>query len=48
MGNNLYHMIISADPMKVPVMDNGHAMATDGQPIPPGLLERVLSGRSPM
>ena len=33
--------------MKMPVMDNGHGMATGGQPIPPGLLERVLSGRPP-
>jgi hypothetical protein len=33
--------------MKVLVMDNGHAIATGGRPIPPGLLERVLRGRPP-
>lgn len=31
-------------PLKVLVMDNGGAMATGGQPIPAGLLDRVLNG----
>lgn len=31
-------------PLKVLIMDNGCAMATGGQPVPEGLLERALGG----
>lgn len=31
-------------PLKVLILDNGRAMATGGQPVPEGLLERVLGG----
>jgi TPP-dependent indolepyruvate ferredoxin oxidoreductase alpha subunit len=34
-------------PLKVLVMDNGCAMATGGQPVPPGVFERVLAGWAP-
>jgi TPP-dependent indolepyruvate ferredoxin oxidoreductase alpha subunit len=34
-------------PLKVLVMDNGHAMATGGQPIPAGVFEQVLAGWAP-
>lgn len=33
-------------PLKVLVLDNGMALTTGGQPIPPGLLDRVLAGWS--
>lgn len=31
-------------PLKVMIMDNGHAMATGGQPVPPRVYEQVLGG----
>ncbi|MBM4277405.1 MAG: hypothetical protein FJ130_05895 [Deltaproteobacteria bacterium] len=34
-------------PLKVLIMDNGHAMATGGQPIPPGVYEQLLNGWRP-
>jgi len=34
-------------PLKVLIMDNGRAMATGGQPIAPGVYERILSGWKP-
>jgi len=34
-------------PLKVLIMDNGRAMATGGQPVPPGVLDTVLAGWAP-
>lgn len=34
-------------PLKVLIMNNGAAMATGGQPIPPGTYEQILSGWAP-
>ena len=34
-------------PLKVMIMDNGHAMATGGQPIPPEVYDQLLAGWNP-
>ena len=34
-------------PLKVLITNNGHAMATGGQPVPAGVFEQALSGWAP-